>query len=219
MNRPPPLPVLTFALLMGALPVNFPPASGRTASPPRRATLAFQDDPSTKKKSPSQDAPEPRERIIRRLHGEFEDALSNLEKQNTGKATRALQQKILEDLDRLIDPPNNTNSPPPATQPDNPGAPKAPKTGEGAKMKAGPGAKSQEPGAALTTKKSAGNPTDTEQKNTPGNLDNGEWGRRPPRVQQALDAYSSDRFMRRYEELLRQYYRGIAEEKVRRAAD
>jgi hypothetical protein len=221
MKRPRLLPILILPLVAGALPGNFAPASGSNASPLRRATLAFRDDPATKKKVPPKDAPpEQREQIIRRLHGEFEGALSNLEKQNTGTTTRALQQKILEDLDRLIDPPNTKDNPPPAKQPNNPEAPKSPNTGQGVKKNAGPSAKDQEASAAPSTnEKAAGKPTDAELKNTPGKRPDGFWGERRWQERQALDAYSSDRFMRRYEELLRQYYRGIAEEKQRRTAD
>ena len=44
----------------------------------------------------------------------------------------------------------------------------------------------------------------------------GQWGKLPERIRDQLDVHARERFMPRYEDLLRQYYRTIAEQGTRR---
>ncbi len=44
----------------------------------------------------------------------------------------------------------------------------------------------------------------------------GRWGELPKRIRDELDVHARERFMPRYEDLLRQYYRTIAEQGTRR---
>ncbi len=42
------------------------------------------------------------------------------------------------------------------------------------------------------------------------------WGKLPEKLRQEMDVYSKERFMPRYDDLLRQYYRGIAEQSMKK---
>jgi hypothetical protein len=54
--------------------------------------------------------------------------------------------------------------------------------------------------------------TDHAKKNTLADLHREPWGHLPEKMRLEMDAYSKERFMPRYEDLLQQYYRSIAEQ-------
>jgi hypothetical protein len=56
-------------------------------------------------------------------------------------------------------------------------------------------------------------------KNTVADLFPGIWGHLPATRRMEMDAYSRERFMRRYEDILRQYYRTIAEQNRRKEGE
>ena len=51
-----------------------------------------------------------------------------------------------------------------------------------------------------------------QKKNTVADLFRDVWGHLPEEKRQEMDAYSRERFMPRYDELLRQYYRTLSEQ-------
>lgn len=158
---------------------------------------------------------ENREELLRRLHRAFGDTVDNLEKQDVGAGTRDLQKKIVEDLGKLIDPPFGKPKPPPAAKSaDNSKQAKPKSANDGMLAKQDPlrpakVSKPASPPAKVTGGLAA--PPESSQKTLEEQRSSEEWGKLPLHVRQALDAYASDRFMRRYEEMLRQYFRGIAE--------
>jgi len=168
---------------------------------------------------------ENREELLRRLHRAFGDTVDKLEKQDVGAGTRDLQKKIVEDLGKLIDPPAGKTNPPPADKnadTSKQAKPKGANDGTLAKQNTIPAAKESKLESSPAPAKLNGEhatPPDVSQKKPNGLRSSEKWGDLPPRVRQALDAYSGDRFMRRYEELLHQYFRGIAEDRSRRAGD
>lgn len=129
--------------------------------------------------------------VIKELERSFEEARTGLQK-DAGAKTRAAHRRIIAGLDELLksdepaQPPVPSKSPPPANKPLPPPAPKsAPES-------------SPLPQAGL------GTPGE-------GRLKDGPWDIRRQRQQEALDAVGRDRLVPRYEELLRAYYRSLAE--------
>jgi hypothetical protein len=141
------------------------------------------------------------EDVVRRLRRELEGARAGLEQSDAGPETRALQKKILDDLDRLIDRQRD---------PSGDGQPKA------ADQRSRPEPKAND---VPPKPRTADSETDVPLRFRPngqgtvqskaGQLNDGEWSRLPYRQRQALDQYAGDRFMPAYEELLRQYYRAV----------
>ena len=60
------------------------------------------------------------------------------------------------------------------------------------------------------------NAEDKKDKNTIADLFKDVWGHLPQKERQEMDAYARERFLRKYEEILRQYYRTISEQDRRR---
>jgi hypothetical protein len=52
--------------------------------------------------------------------------------------------------------------------------------------------------------------------NLAADLNQDEWGKLPAKMRQLMDVYSKERFMPRYDDLLRQYYRTIAEQSMKK---
>jgi hypothetical protein len=65
------------------------------------------------------------------------------------------------------------------------------------------------PGGGMAGKPQANDP---KEKNTIADLFKDVWGHLPQNKRQEMDAYAKERFLRKYEEILRQYYRTISEQ-------
>ncbi len=86
------------------------------------------------------------------------------------------------------------------------------------KQGSGAGAKENEEKKGQTGGTGVGNSSPKE-KNTIADLYPGVWGMLPASERNKMDVYSRERFMPRYEDLLRQYYRTIAEQGKRNEGD
>ena len=167
--------------------------------------------------------PESRAKIIDEIRSDLGDVVEKLNKNDSGARTRAQQNRIVKNIEKLLDddddPPsspsgNNANSPPPPP----PGGKENPQS----KSQSAPQPESkQQPTPqskqAPTPKASQPSGADSEVAKTPKvepriPASPDYWP--PPlprRYQQDVDALSRGRFMPRYEDLLREYYRSLGE--------
>jgi hypothetical protein len=184
------------------------------------------------------------EEIVARIKKNLAESEERLEKKDPGKDTRNIQDKIVKDLDELIkqqkDQQNQSGS-------SSGSASKSGKSGKGSsgqnnsgKNTGGKNTGGKNSGASAgkekkpSTDKQAGNkgkgqdPKKTaggskgqqgKGKNTIADLYKDIWGHLPLSRRQEMDAYSRERFMPRYEDLLREYYRTIAEQNRRKEGD
>jgi len=72
---------------------------------------------------------------------------------------------------------------------------------------------------ASASASSGGGDSSAKKKNTVADLFRDVWGHLPENKRQEMDAYSRERFMPRYDELLRQYYRTLSEQSRRKDGD
>lgn len=90
---------------------------------------------------------------------------------------------------------------------------KAPGQGKDAGKEPGGNGKGKEPGEQGDENdgRAGGNTTQKKDKNTVADLFKDVWGHLPAARRMEMDAYSREKFMSKYEDLLREYYRTIAE--------
>ncbi len=176
-------------------------------------SLSFQDQPDANKKGRPGDSTENREVVIQRLHREFEHARSSLENQDAGRDTSDVQKRIIRDLDKLIDEADRGERTPSGSNG------KKANNQDGAQQGAGKPIPQEKP-ARGTAKGPAEMNVDPAGKNMQSNVDKnagvprnlaGIWGELLKRKRLEVDVYAGDHFVPSYEELLRQYYRAIAE--------
>ncbi len=170
--------------------------------------------------------PDSRGKVIDELRADYNDVVAEFARKNVNEEMRAKQQRIIDNLKRLLeddDPPPNPSG---NTGPDN--APKSPPPPSGSK--ANPSASKQNPEKtpAPQPKNAQGNPSEAKQpmsgksgdsESSPRTIEEmrndkktgGGYMELPPRQREAMDAHARDRFPPRYEELLRAYYRTLAE--------
>jgi hypothetical protein len=173
-------------------------------------------------------APGDQRQIVAKLRLKYQQVVADLDQQKTGATTRTAQQDIADLIDELLnqesDPPPSGNppesdpppsNPPPAGAKNNPPPPKSPDPAPNRPKQNAPA-----PNVPLESKQ-----TQSERDRPPMNLDqirqekhSGHWpDNLPSRARTDINRYGQDRFMPRYEELLRAYYRNIAE--ARRGKD
>ncbi|MBI3821355.1 MAG: hypothetical protein HY289_01600 [Planctomycetes bacterium] len=160
--------------------------------------------------------PEDRGKIVEQIHQDSAQTVDRLNQRDPGAETRSGMKRILEALDKLIDQQDPKPSPPPSSSspPKQPAGNPPPPIAQQPKPLVDPQPKKivaepkQAPGQA-------GNPPRTpeavQKERSPTDL----WPPLPPRHRAAMDAFAKERFIRNYEELLRAYYRNIAEKSSR----
>jgi hypothetical protein len=183
------------------------------------------------KKGPAQ--PENRAKIIDEIRTDLDSAVEKLNRQDPSRQTRAVQDRILENLKKLLEPdddsppPNNSTNPPPKPKspPPNsqdPAASEQPKPQpenqrqSNSQSENQPHSKPQPQTAPKAAPKQASSelspPSANEDSKKQNRKEDGVWDiQMPRRHRQAMDAASGDGPIRRYEELLREYYRALAE--------
>lgn len=184
---------------------------------------------------PKKPSPESRAKIIGEIRTDLDDAVDKLNRQDPGQQTRAIQDRILENLKKLLEPddenppPQNSDSsnppqkpmsPPNSEKPKTPNpsdSPSDPKANPSAPPEKKPGESQQNasPNAPKPAPMSSPQQLPPKVEDTskderrPG--DGGPWPPLPQRHRAELNSASGDRFVRRYEDLLREYYRALAE--------
>ncbi|MBM3994831.1 MAG: hypothetical protein FJ303_11860 [Planctomycetes bacterium] len=165
-----------------------------------------------KKSEPARD----RQKVVEQLQTDFQDVSDRLRKSDPGAVTRKQQNQIIEGLNRLIDePPPSPPSPPPLPSP----PPPSPKPDGKPTPPIGPLAEPKpeaNPSPSVTPKSSAtpgepATPREALEKLLRETKTEEDWVRLPPRLRQELDAYARGRLMPRYEGLLQEYYRSLAQ--------
>ncbi|MBI1830784.1 MAG: hypothetical protein HYR84_04955 [Planctomycetes bacterium] len=168
-----------------------------------------------------------RQKIIQQLQSDFQNAADRLKKNDPGALTRKQQDRIIDGLNKLIDdPPPSPPSPPspprpPSAPPPSPPPPPSPdpRTPETKPAPSPPPAVLPKNEASPSEKTPKSPNAQGEPKRTPEALEKllretkteEDWARLPPRVRQELDAYARGRLMPRYQDLLRAYYRSLAD--------
>jgi hypothetical protein len=173
-----------------------------------------------------------RSEIIEELRADYNDVVDEFAKKNFDAQMRAKQQRIIDNLKRLVeddDPPPNPNG---NSAPEN--APKSPPPPSGSKANPPPVKPNPEKAPLPAPKNANGAPGEPkppmagqngDRESPPRNIDElrkemnkgGGHMDLPPRQREAMDAHARDRFLPRYEELLRAYYRTLAESSRRGA--
>src|SRR5262245_50375827 len=149
------------------------------------------------------------QQIIKRLRSNLSATADRLDqKKDPGDETRRLQEKIIEDLDRLL------RRQDPAGQSEN-GSPKRQEKTDAATRRESSGRDDFERTNRTEVGKAARDLEPGKKHDAP-ELKRNPWPTLPKRKQQEMDVYSRDRFPQKYEELLREYYRTIAEQDQRR---
>jgi hypothetical protein len=170
-------------------------------------------------------APLDRKQLVEKIHRDLTRASDKLGEKDAGAAT-ALQKQILANIKKLLE---NDDPPPPSS--DNPPPNGSPPSGSPPSDSPKPKSKLNDP----STPELKPQPTERPQprpeenvaqrpKETPGNAVpqnlpdpreqmklGGSWPTMRSQQRAEIDAYGSSRFVRGYEELLREYYRSIAE--------
>lgn len=173
-------------------------------------------------------AENPLDPIVERMRA----AQQRLQKTETDVETRKLQTQIVQDLDELIellknlDPPSksSSNSPPPppmgGSEENQPlrGQPQ-PKPQNSQKQKAGTEKKPAEttptkPGdkSKQSTNQNQGQPRSPEEEAARQRLAKDVWGHLPPALRQQLLNVYSEKFLPKYDDLVRKYYEALAEQ-------
>ena len=178
--------------------------------------------PDARKTAPQ---PESRAKIIDEIRSDLVDVIEKLNKNDAGAQTRIRQQRILKNIDKLLeqdDPPPSQNSnesssssskPPPDRPPGQKPKPTGNSPAQAAEEKPLP--KTPEPVRAEPKPSAANGQRESRPKTfaewEKENARTGDGWELPPRVRRQMDAYSHDRFPPGYEDLLRAYYRALAE--------
>jgi hypothetical protein len=160
-----------------------------------------------------------RGKIIDELRADYNDVVDEFARKNVNEEMRARQQRIIDNLKRLLeeeDPPRNPSGnasppspenskadPPPSKPRTEKALPPQPKNAQGDLGEPKQRIRGKE-GESETPPRSI---EEMRNEKTKGNA----WPPLPARQQDALDAHARDRFPPRYEELLRAYFRTIAE--------
>lgn len=182
-------------------------------------------DPKTPDESP--------DAIIKRIKDGFNDTQRLLDSNNPGDETQRLQKQIIDNLGRLLNQQDNKQdnnsrsaSPPPASsqqdsRPDNapkPGTPKASPTTTPKAMKdpapASPSSNVPKEGPTANTAKPVP-PPPSPKPLIAADAVGQDWARLPFRNSQEMDAYARERFMRKHEQTIREYYRSITSREPR----
>jgi hypothetical protein len=180
--------------------------------------------------------------LVTRLHKNMQASEDRLGQKDPGDATREIQKDILKDLDELIkqsqsQPDEDAQGQEGSEEKDgqtqgqkNQRKSSSRKKGKSQKQDMAKGGQKQPSGGQKSSPKQGSQqeannggkiPGDTTQgatgKDSKGNnrvsdLYKDLWGNYPERQRQDMDTYARERFMPRYEELLRQYYRTISEQ-------
>jgi hypothetical protein len=177
------------------------------------------DDPATRVES--------KEKIVADIQADYEKVLERLNKNDPGLQTRENQKRILENIDKLLQqrpPQGSAKSNPVDTSPlrsINPGAKEPNPMPQIPARQAEPKEQPPAPIAQQNDTPSATKPK-VEVRPGPGSEKprtfeemkqeaiNDPWTL-PPRLRQEMDVFARERFIRNYEEMLRAYYRNIAE--------
>lgn len=172
----------------------------------------------------------PLDPIVERMRS----AQQKLQKSETDKETRELQSRIVKDLDELIEklknqkpPPSksnsNSNPPPPPMGENDPNMPPRgspqPKPQNSQKQQGGAEQKSQpsETGKSpeksrQSTNQSQGQPRSPEEEAARQRLAKDVWGHLPPALRQQLLNVYSEKFLPKYDDMVRKYYEALAEQ-------
>ncbi len=179
---------------------------------------------------------EDRRKIIDELRLKYQATVDDLGKNNTSAATRAKQKDIADLLDKLLNqdsdtPPSGsppTSNPPPTGNKNSPPMPMSstPEPDKSKEHSPTPAAAKPTPMSETPPRIEAGEPKkgQAELERAPMSLDELQKQNHvqpwrpvlPPRVRQDIDAYAAERFMPRYEDLLRAYYRTLGESSRRK---
>ncbi len=174
------------------------------------------------KKSDQAAPADSRQKIVEEINADCAKVVDHLSKSDPGAATRAGQDRILANIDRLLkqqdpSPPRNS-SPPASSTPRRPMDEPDPKPGadtpKNQPKPAAPANPQKEPRVKATIGQG---PSSIE--TLKAEMRSEDWAKMPPRMRQAMDGVARERFIRNYEELLRAYYRNIAESSRRKDAD
>jgi len=163
-----------------------------------------------------------RAKIVDEIKADLNDVVDQLNKNDPGAQTRAKQQRILKNLDRLLepdDPPpptsSNSNNPPKPMSPPPDSPSPEPKSSTAnpppAAPKVIPQPQAEKPAQVQAKSTNAESLPRTPEEMQKAKSESGRWGEYPPRLRPEMDAYARGRFIRNYEELLREYYRSLAE--------
>jgi hypothetical protein len=173
----------------------------------------------------------PLDAIVERMRA----AQQKLQQTETDKDTRDLQTQIVKDLDALIEQlknakstpqkPNQDQQPPPMGGNDQNVSPRGqgqPKPQNSLKQSGGPDKKSMQPAGSSQGEKSKqsanqnqGQPRTPEEEAAREKLAKDVWGHLPPALRQQLLNVYSEKFLPKYDDLVRKYYEALAEQNRR----
>jgi hypothetical protein len=228
---------ITIVNLAGVIALPVAPETARRAQIDKHTAAPVQrgDDKGAKgdakdgKKLPAASSGESAAEIVKRLNRTFEEAESRLSDQDAREGTQKIQGQIIRDLDELINQNNVRSS-------SGSGASASPTSKRNSGKSGDPrqtNDRSQE--FAGTKRDRDDNAAKNNAKGKEGERGDGDgakkkvkagdelkrisiadlprdpWGELPPRKRQEMEVYGKERFLRKYEELLRQYYRTISE--------
>lgn len=176
-----------------------------------RATAPFRagSQPDAKKSSPPQ---EDRGKIIADVKADLSDVVEHLNKNDAGERTRAKQKRIIDNLTKLLDQEDDSPDSPNRSPGDSPKPMNPPSDSQSRRPK--PAANSPEPkrpAEIAGNKEEHAAPATSVNELPKARSPMGRWGEYPPRLRPEMDAFARERFVRRYEDLLREYYRSLAE--------
>jgi hypothetical protein len=207
----------TFSVILGVY-VLAGAAAGRETTPFR----AGSGQPGAKN---TQTPPDNPQQVIENLRADFDRAGRELDKKDPGLAARKAQQRIIDGIDKLLEqedpsPSKNQNAP---SKPENQNA--APPAGTKPAPKPMPQlAPGEKELTNNTAKPKSVNNLAKSQSQKPTAIEDmrqepGAWPPLPPRHRVNIDAYSRQQFIRNYHEILREYYRALAESDRRKDGD
>jgi hypothetical protein len=156
---------------------------------------------------------ESRQKIIDQIKTEFDQVRDRLNADDPGAEVRAGQDRILKGLDELLKQkdPSQSKNPPPSSSAPPPGS-SEPKPQPAASE---PMPMTQAKPQPAATQAKTGEVKKAAPPNTPDEVrkatKSGRWGEMPPRHGAAIDAVGRARFVPSYQEILREYYRNLAQ--------
>lgn len=192
------------------------------------------DESPKKKEAEPKDLPEPGEpaekekEILERLGKNVRESTERLGRKDTGEGTRQTQSDVVKDLDALIQQTRRQQQQPQDQQPNAGASGKRNSKNQqaGGKSSRSRSERKSRPGKPRNSPDQSAQANQSNKAGAGKNSEEGpskiaemykeRWGELPETLRMEMDAYSRERFMARYSELLKQYYSTIAERGRRR---
>lgn len=207
-----------------------PPAKSAEPTPPRtesktdealRKRLAPKSEIAPpKKQAPAETAPREEGNPLERVVAGMRSASERIGQQDTGEQTRAIQEQVIRDLDKLIEQAKQQQKNPPKSPPQ---SPPSPQDQQQQRQPMSDASEQQEQAGNANSQKDRQQPEDSTERADQGSdreqarqrqqrFSIDVWGHLPPKLREQLLNTYGDKVLPQYEDLVRRYYEALSEQ-------